>query len=142
MRERILAILKGAGAPMLEADLLARLVTDLESIIEYCGALGDLNDAVASGGRVMSGKRNLALVMLGKVATLAATAATPTQLRRNAALRLLRARQELGLTQEQVAGVCGVDRLTVWRRENAKCDLGALEQLVALEAIATGRKAA
>jgi len=62
------------------------------------------------------------------------------KLQRSAACRLIRARHAANLTQEQTAVLCGVDRVTVTRRELGQFELGALLQLEALEAFAEEQK--
>ena len=50
-----------------------------------------------------------------------------------AARQLLRAREELGLSQEAVAVLTGVHPTTVGERERAEVDLGPMKQLVRLQ---------
>lgn len=50
-----------------------------------------------------------------------------------AAQRLMREREESGLTLEEAAALANVSTTTIWRRESGLVDLGALKQLVALE---------
>lgn len=57
-----------------------------------------------------------------------------------AARMLMAEREDAGLTLEEAAAVSNCSVPTIWRRENAKCDLGALKQLVALKR-AAGLKA-
>jgi hypothetical protein len=88
----------------------------------------------------MIGRRKLAFIMRSKVAT---PDLTPTaSVQEQAARRLREARLAAGLTVEETAEFVRCAPTTIWRREQALVDLGALEQLVALEAIAAARKEA
>jgi DNA-binding XRE family transcriptional regulator len=78
--------------------------------------------------------------MAAKLLTLSPPGGKPVA-RKEAARRLRVARHKIGMTQEDVAALCGTTRRTVGARERGDVDLGPLEQLVALE-LEAGRKRA